>query len=278
MKKQNYSLIILSCVAVLLFAPVVTKADLVDFATLNQDPWTLKINDLAFDPNTGVPTIQLYNLFNNYFGLTGDAAYTSSNDLYRDLGIKADISSWTALEGATYQAGFKSAGFQHELSLADKETGEKLTDASGNNLFDKMFPAGEGQYSLVNDVTAVPVEGSLLWRLDSTYNGQVVNDPFFSTTDMNSDAIIHFVALDVTELMRIKLGDDSIVSAIMFGVEDNKVGAPYMDYDYNDLSFVVTNFVPVPASTPEPASALIFGIGLVAIPFARRIYTKKNVA
>lgn len=255
----------LSLVLVVCCLAGISRADLVDYKTLNENPDTLQI----YDDSSPYVTNQLFTLFNNYFELSGDAAYTSSNQLYADRGVKEIVTNWTANPGAQFVAGFKSAGYAHELTLADRVTGETLKDGD-NPLFVKGYEAGENQTRLVDTVYDIPAVGEFAWKLSTS-----IGETFFSDPALNSDGLIHFVAFDVTDLMREKYGDMDIESAYMFGVEDIDTNAYWVDHDYQDLSFIAINVRPIPAATPEPATALILGLGLMTLPLIRQ--RRKNV-
>lgn len=247
------------------------QADVVstNYSVTNKDPQTLQISSETGDARS------LAGLFNAYFknelAQSGASGYATSQDLYNDRGVKAVISDWSVTDGAQIVSAFKSADYGHTLNLLNMTSGVAVDSATFrgymqdnvmtkatttidvdpglyNFSLDVWKPKGDKVVTwwgnVIEDQRAIP--GEDLWSLHG-------EDP-----NQNEDGLIHMVAFDVTDLIRLMHGVD-IESAYMFGFEDMLAVGHTPDFDYQDLALVMINVKP--NVTPEPSTALIFLIG-----------------
>lgn len=261
---KTIQFVAICCAFALMTTTAVVRAD---YLNANGDLETLKIS-----PSDTWDNRSLASLFNSYFADQLDGfAYSNSNDLFNDRGVKYDVQNWTVSEGARMESSFKNAGYGHTLNLlnASGETIDSTNFASwtfsdnlgGDHVFN--LAAGDYNFSLETWSTAQGTSSSDPTKTLETFYG---SDP-----SMNSDNMYHMVAFDVTDLVRLMYGDESITSAYMFGWEDLTNG----DWDYQDLAYIMVNVAP--NATPEPATALIFGLGALVLPFAgKRLRGKKQ--
>lgn len=220
----------------------------------------------------------LCSLFNEYFGLTGDDAYKSSNDLFAARGVSTSISSWTVGSDAEVYAIFRNAGYTHEVYSTDLN-GNRIT---GDNGFNMMFDQSSNISSLsdmVGQGLDIP-EGVFSWAMDVYTSGDVSSidgNPdmsWFASGDLNSDDAMHLIAIDVSDFLSDLYGDT--VNAYLFAWED-KI-ASQADWDFQDFVYIMVDVQPTATATPEPGTMLIFGAALLGgLPFAwRRKRYKEN--
>ncbi|MDR3233329.1 MAG: PEP-CTERM sorting domain-containing protein [Planctomycetaceae bacterium] len=215
----------------------------------------------------------LVQLFNQYFRDQG-MSYTSSDELYQDLGVQS-ITNWTT-HGSSVVGAFKVAAFQHTLSVIGsngQNLGSIYTVESNTNL-------GEG-------VGIVDIEGgfqladgqNISFQLAAGIPSTVYDYTWSSDGENNPDGRTHMITFDVTDLYNAKNGTD-FTSVYMMGWEDMPDGNAWTDWDYQDSVYFVTNLEPTDDrqhnhyETPEPATLFIFGLGIVGAAVARR-YRKK---
>lgn len=147
---------------------------------------------------------KVYTLFNKYFELTGNAAYTSSDELYQHRGVKTpdgklgDV-TWISTGDSTFYASALSAGNQNTLSIVDPGTkntigGLKWEFGSGEN---QILGGGKSGQEL--GIGSTEFE----WKLTSTAGtgNNAKSTDWFSNTDNNLDKMIHMIVMDVSDLM-----------------------------------------------------------------------------
>ena len=237
------------------------------------------------DANSYGDNINLYQLFNRYFAeQLGEAGlYASSNDLFNDRGVNP-YTDWTT-SGSQLVGAFKVAALGHEMSMLD---------ASGNIVASLISVGGTvniGQADGITDLSGQSVVNiadglNVSFRLDA-YWGDSHLYGWSSNPDENdgrlnpysNDNMIHMIALDITDLYNAKHGtlNDSVY---MFGWEDLHLtaygGGLPADWDYQDFVAIMTNLTPNDnAVVPEPGTMLIVGMGVLALPLARRRLRKK---
>jgi len=242
------------------------------------------IRDIGYD--SGDPQVALHELFNAFFSLTGNEAYGSSNELFKDRGVISD--KWIAGEAEFYGVN-KVAALAHNLNFqsdAGANLGTIVVPATvdGGNYDPSKFDAEfTGSISLsYGEVFSMNLEtffnGRLMGTVDTNTYGATYND---TSGNRKSDELVHMIALDVTDLMQAML-DYKIDSAYMFCWEDLPLFAPkggmQADWDFQDLVYIMVNVAPKTkiesTPTPEPATMLILLTGLAACPLARRLRKK----
>ncbi|MDR2757686.1 MAG: hypothetical protein LBC20_18500 [Planctomycetaceae bacterium] len=237
---------------------------------------TLRINDNTTDTNEGSPN-PLYRIFNEYFSNELSQGYSSGNELADDRMIRETILSWHVNPGSDVVASFTSSAWNHGFQIYDQNTGSLEYNS-------KIYDSTETGQAIIEEETAIPISGGDYtfsvnnYGYDKTFSGnydwyyeteEYLDDPA-RLTHFN-DGFEHLIVFDVTDLMQARYGID-IESAYLFALEDMAV-LQGSDFDYQDFAFILTNVTAntVPTVTPEPATALIFGLaGGIAIPFLRR--------
>ena len=255
------------------FVATTASAGTIDYLSTNTDPSTVQISDELIGNN--VQSTRLYALFNDFFQLTGDAAYTSSNELYADRGLKGNIQHFTASEGAKMVSSFKSAGFASSLNFVD-QSGNLLLNDDGTPVYSNYAAAGEDQ-RFKEDLVDFPVVGEYSLQLDvwNPYEANGTHDLLYSNYALNPDGMINMLAIDVTDLIQAMYPDMVIDTAYLFTFEDRPSGGSYLDYDYQDYAFIAINVKPT--LTPEPATAALFGLALLGLPFARKLRRRNEI-
>ena len=252
---------IAACALLILMSTTVAKADLLTEYNVN-----------ISDANMYADNVNLYQLFNQYFAdQLGANTYASSNDLFNDRGVNP-YTDWTT-SGSQLVGAFKVAALGHDMSMLD---------GYGNVVASLIHLSGTENLGQVGGITnlggqsVVDIEDGLHvdFRLDA-YNGSSLLYSWSSNPDENIDGMVHMVAIDITDLYNAKYGtvNDSVY---MFGWEDlhlTGAGAPLAaDWDYQDFVAIMTNVKPNDNPvTPEPTTMLMFGMGMLALPFARRL-------
>ena len=221
----------------------------------------------------------VYRMVNTFFGLTGQNALTGNEQLYETYGMENpgaimanQAKIFTLTSTASEPSGFTIFG-----------------DSTANILYNSnVFPATNNITQFYNS-TAIfnddDYTGALNFSISNS-NGTFYSDAETYTNvnalgGMNADEadVHHFIYFDVTELMQeyLNLGFE-YTTAYLVGFEDRayyssggKSGA--WDGDYNDGLFIVFNNEPLNV-TPEPASFVVFGIGLAGLGLMRRV--RKN--
>ncbi|NYF88887.1 PEP-CTERM sorting domain-containing protein [Tunturiibacter empetritectus] len=181
---------------------------------------------------------------------------------YANVGQLAPDQSFTATGNGIVTAYFysSSASNDDKIILWDKTSGTRTVPSLDNHT-----SAGGSSVSL-----SVKAGDSLIFVFDD-----VTTDQYFSSVDYfgtaspanyNDDGYNHAYSTASSG------GVGGIPAGIYIGMED--LGATGLkpltlsDLDYNDDSFIVTNFTTAP--TPEPSTIILFGTGLVAAASALR--------
>lgn len=273
MKRHVFFAVAVSVIS-LAFAANVVLADIYSdsakYRESNNDTSTLLINDFGWNTAAGGKStdMSLYQMFNRYF----KTEYASSDALYESRGV--DNSSWISSSEMVVIPTFKTASFEHSLTISD----------STGSVFNAVFAGddsgtfyGTSGYEVTN-----AVNGEFSMQIDNSLGGTGYPS-VFSNASLNEDGLIQFISMDVSDLIKddarfadaiaeLGIWDDTF-RAIFVGVEDITISGYYRDYDYNDLGMIVVfkDSTSSKSATPEPATLLILGLALVGAPFSRKL-------
>lgn len=273
MKSTRFTMTGCLLLAILSAAPA--KADLLT------DLYGVNISDAnAYsDGNT------LFQLFNSFFGLDETTGYSSSNDLFNDLGVDPNT-TWTT-SGSELVGAFKVAAMGHEMSVTNQD-GTKLgsiIDLSGT----ENIHSANGITDLSGNSVPLQDGENISFQLGASYEGL---DSYYWSSDPTANAglqpngtygddMIHMIALDITDIYN-SYFDTDYDSVYMLCWEDlhltgNGLGSA-ADWDYQDFVAIVTNLTPNSTATPEPPTVLIGLIGCMAVLlFVRKSRTKDRL-
>ena len=274
--KGTFSALVI--LALVVFATTIAKADFNSYVTGNQNIDKFSINDAG--KTNWIAETPMYGLFNTYFGTD----YASSDAIISGQDVVVS-NNWIAAEGAAIYGVYKVAGYAHSLSFVDDLGNTRLTQKYDGNTQTSGTFTEQG----ANGV-ALGYEGEFSMVLNNSVGNKAYETVYadHATLGAKSDNLIHMIAIDVTDLMIKKLtemGQDTseIYSAYLFGWEDMLASATHADYDYQDLAYIMINVrhesdshINSNNATPEPATALMFVIGMVAYPMSRSFRSKKN--
>ena len=267
--------IILACALLTFTSMTSVKADLCSLYGVN-----------ISDANDHNDNVNLFQLFNTYFAdELGDNVYSSSNDLFNDLGVNP-FTDW-ATSGSQLVGGFKVAALGHVMSMVSPNPIDPLQNDVVAQLIDAQGTSnlGQGGITDLSGLRVINIADGLhvTFQLDA-YSGSELVYSWSSNPENNDgslgtpgDGLVHMIALDITGLYNTKYGtaNDSVY---MFGWEDLHLGAANSglpaDWDYQDFVAIMTNVKPNNNVTPEPATMLMFGMGMLALPVARRLRKK----
>lgn len=247
---------------------VTVQADLLSldeknhFKEHNTSASTLSIREST---NGVQDTMSLVALFNNYFSdELGLDTYGSNMDLYNARGVHEDVQTWNIGQDAQLISSFRNAGLGHAINIVD---------SAGQIQNQVLEQAGGGYDTVFKDLNAVDlgITGDYNFMLETT-----AGQEFYGDTSLNTDdGLVHMVALDVTDLVQEKLDNEAaargetaqtIDSAYLFGWEDLLWSHYHYDSDFQDIAYILVNVKPnTTSTTPEPASALIFGFGALGL-------------
>ena len=217
--------------------------------------------------------VGFYQTFNEMFG----TKFTSSNELYATYGVDPN-STWTVSADSKLLGGAKNqSGFNSSLSMFN-DTASTPLYTTQNVLADDVINFDVNH--VIDNNTYITGSG-ISFQLDVFRNAGYESQNYSLTSGTNADGRVYMLAMNITDLYNQKY-NGSFDSVYMFLWEDWKDGVgvrwgsqynslSYGDWDYADFAYIMTNVnVDKTATTPEPASFAIIGLGLVGLGIARR--------
>ncbi len=243
--------------------------------TLNSNYSTFQIRD---SNGGGANSGNIFNVYNNLFGLKkGDEGYfSSSNDLYQSIGVQQDV-LWNGTDARIYSL-YTSASQNSTFSIKD-ENGQVLSSMYRNDIFGDNYNAANWSGTWQNNLILDNLNGAFNFELYATGNGTFSSDSQLNTKGTEAN-MIHTAIFDITSQMMsyfTDMGwDIDFETAYMLGWEDRSRMNPSADFDYNDLMFIAFDIKPSDNTTPEPATILLFGVGMVALPILRKLQKRRS--
>lgn len=227
----------------------------------------------------------LYQLFNKFFDLDETTGYSSSNDLFNDLGVDP-YTTWTT-SGSELIGAFKVASMGHEMSITNEngETLGSIIDIAGT----ENIHSANGITDLSSSSVSLPDGENISFQLAASAWG---SDTYYWSSDPDTnnglqpsnvygDGMIHMIALDITEIYNAYY-ETNYDSVYMLCWEDLHATGDGLgnaaDWDYQDFVAIVTNLTPTSTATPEPATMFVLLLGAVTGTVAyrrRQAFAKK---
>ena len=246
--------------------------------------------------------VNLYKLFNEFFGLTGAEAYGSSNDLFygtdllKGRGVLEEY--WIALPDAQLYGVNKVAALGHNLNFKSDTDDPLGTINLPATIVDGQYIGNNPlEFNTQNTGSVNLSDGTIFsMSLETFWGPDHVGDVAFKSAGYASwdpqsdyDYLIHMIAFDVTDLMKVILGNDNVTSAYMFCWEDLMLHRPSgggdpADWDFQDFVYILVNVDYLdgpyvsgdPDPTPEPATMVVLLMGLAACPLAQKLRRRRS--